>query len=252
NHDNPHQSPWNEEKGKAPAVEHLGRPGRPAYHQQASYIEEPPSTTDSRRSSSSGEIHPTTEVTKAIPVPTISPLPTSSTIRPASPPVRSTSPTLPHAISFSLPAASPCRHSQILSASSGASGSSKPGSSTTSIPMQPMHSRDDGTMDNQPQQYPQYLSAASSSESSSPSYDISQPRRTTPNGRSSSRNAMSIWDVLLLPVTVPLAIPRFFADISFRAFVFGLACGVTLVRVGTAALTAVVLGRRDVRRPRWR
>lgn len=135
--------------------------------------------------------------------------------------------------------------------------SNKSDPSTTSIPMQPMHSRDYGTMDDQqhPSPYPQYApTAPSSSDSSSPTYDVSRPgssRRRTPDGRS-SRHAISMWDVLLLPVTVPLAIPRLIVDMSFRAFVFGLVCGVTLVRVGTAAFGSLVLGRRDVRRPRWR
>lgn len=61
---------------------------------------------------------------------------------------------------------------------------------------------------------------------------------------------MSMWDVILLPITIPLAIPRMLVTFSFRAFVFGLVCGVTVVRVGASAVRTLVFGR-EVRRPRW-
>ncbi|KAG8988217.1 hypothetical protein FRB93_004164 [Tulasnella sp. JGI-2019a] len=201
------------------------RPERPRYPPQASYIEEPPTTCTTE---SSAEIHPTTEVTKAMHVPIISPVtPTTQTVE--APPPASTSPS-PHSprISLTLPS-SPRRQPRAVSGGEN----SKPGASTTSIQMQPMHSANYGTIDAQDQQpqYPQYNTA--SSGDSSPTHQVGRSRR--PRDEASSNG-----------------IPSMVVGFSFKAFVFGLVCGVTLARVGAAAFSVVVLGRRDTRRPRWR
>ncbi|KAG9003316.1 hypothetical protein FRB94_003200 [Tulasnella sp. JGI-2019a] len=218
------QNPWAASNATTMATEQ-DRPERPRYPPQASYIEEPPTTCTTE---SSAEIHPTTEVTKAMHVPIISPVtPTTQTVE--APPPASTSPS-PHSprISLTLPS-SPRRQPRAVSGGEN----SKPGASTTSIQMQPMHSANYGTIDAQDQQpqYPQYNTA--SSGDSSPTHQVGRSRR--PRDEASSNG-----------------IPSMVVGFSFKAFVFGLVCGVTLARVGAAAFSVVVLGRRDTRRPRWR
>jgi len=54
----------------------------------------------------------------------------------------------------------------------------------------------------------------------------------------------SVWDVALLPVTIPFAVTRVMVSFSFRAFAFGVVCGVTLVRLGAQSVQHLILGRR--------
>jgi len=57
-------------------------------------------------------------------------------------------------------------------------------------------------------------------------------------------NTYSLLDMMLLPVTVPFTLSRVMLTFSVRTFVFGVVFGVTLVRIGSNAVTGALFGRR--------
>lgn len=120
-------------------------------------------------------------------------------------------------ISFSMPSSPPRRQSRALS------NSNNPPSSSIAL-----------------RRLSDY---GSTSEPDSPGFDSDSTER----GGRRSWTRTTLWDIVMLPITVPLAIPRMLVSFSFRAFVFGVVCGVTVFRLGTAAVSSAI-GGRNVRR----
>ncbi|KAG9015902.1 hypothetical protein FRB90_004242 [Tulasnella sp. 427] len=66
----------------------------------------------------------------------------------------------------------------------------------------------------------------------------------SPRQRPPTAVAYSLWDIVCLPLTIPLAISRNVISFSFKTFVFGVVFGVTVMRLGAHAVGVRVLGRR--------
>jgi len=215
--EDPHHNPWEAESQPWPSSTTSVFPPPP-----------PPTRIELPPRPQSPEISLGTAVTKAILV----------SSKPSSP--GASSPTShSRTVSFSLPPTSPQRQSRTLSAPTR-----RPPSGDV-IELRPIGGYGSTSIEGRSQiVFPGAYSRSSSAPASPSFFRDGCPRPST-----APAALPSLRDVLLLPITLPLSVPRAVVSLGFQAFVFSLVCGVTVIRIGAAAVEAVVFGR-DSGRPR--